>query len=426
MVNETLTLTDNRTGRDYTLPIDNGNIRATDLRQIKVQADEFGMMTYDPAYLNTAACKSAVTFIDGDKGILRYRGYPIEVLAENCTYLEVAYLLLFGNLPGKGELHEWEDQVRHHTMVHENVKKLIDGFHHDAHPMGMLVSTVAALSTFYPEARDVKNKENARLQALRLVAKMPTIAAWAYRHSLGLPYIYPDNRLTFTQNFMNMLFRMTEPSYVANPVLARALDVLFILHADHEQNCSTTAMRCVGSSLADPYLTTAAAASALAGPLHGGANEEVLKMLDEIESVDNIPAYIKRVKAGEVKLMGFGHRVYKNYDPRAKIIKKTAEEVFAVTGRNPKLDIAIELEKIALEDEYFIHRKLYPNVDFYSGIIYQAMGFAPEMFTVLFAIPRTSGWLAQWQELLDDPEQKIARPRQVYTGPEIRELPART
>ena len=425
MATESLTVTDNRTGRVYTLPIHNGNIRAVDLRPIKVEADEFGMMTYDPAYLNTAACQSAITFIDGDKGILRYRGYPIDVLAENCTFLEVAYLLLNGKLPAKDDLLEWENTVRHHTMVHENVKKLMDGFHHDAHPMGMLVSTVAALSTFYPEARDVKNRAERTLQITRLVAKMPTVAAWAYRHSQGLPYIYPDNTLTHTQNFMNMLFRMTEPKYVANPVLARALDVLFILHADHEQNCSTTAMRCVGSSLADPFLTTAAAAAALAGPLHGGANEEVLKMLDEIGSVKHIPAYIKRVKAGEVKLMGFGHRVYKNYDPRAKIIKQTAEEVFTVTGRNPKLDIAMELEKIALEDQYFISRKLYPNVDFYSGIIYQAMGFAPEMFTVLFAIPRTVGWLAQWQELLEDPEQKIARPRQVYTGPELCEFPAR-
>jgi citrate synthase len=423
MVNETVTVTDNRTGRSYNLPLHNGNIRALDLRQIKVNSSDFGMMTYDPAYLNTAACQSSITFIDGDQGILRYRGYPIEVLAERCNFLQVAYLILFGKLPSQTEFNDWSRNITHHTMLHENTKKLMDGFHHDAHPMGMLVSTVAALSTFYPDARDVKNKAERMLNIYRLIGKMPTIAAYCHRHSLGLPYIYPDNELNYTQNFMNMLFRMNEPNYVANPVLARALDILFILHADHEQNCSTTAMRCVGSALADPYLTTAAAASALAGPLHGGANEEVLRMLDEIGSVGNIPAYIKRVKAGELRLMGFGHRVYKNYDPRAKVIKQTAEQVFAVTGRNPKLDIAIELEKIALEDDYFVNRKLYPNVDFYSGIIYQAMGFAPEMFTVLFAIPRTVGWLAQWQELLEDPEQKIARPRQVYTGPDVCALP---
>jgi citrate synthase len=423
MSNESIQITDNRTGKSYALPLQNGNIRASDLRQIKVNPDDFGMMSYDPSYLNTAACQSSITFIDGDKGILRYRGYPIEQLAEKCTFLEVAYLLLFGELPDEDQLASWESSVKHHTMVHENVKKFMDGFHHDAHPMGMLVSTVAALSTFYPTARHVKNKEERMNEIIRLVAKMPTIAAWCYRHSLGLPYIYPDNTLSFTENFMNMLFRMTEPKYTFNPVLARALDILFILHADHEQNCGTTAMRCVGSSQADPYLSTAAAAAGLAGPLHGGANEEVLHMLDEIGSKENIPSYIQRVKAGEVKLMGFGHRVYKNYDPRAKVIKETADRVFSETGRNPKLDIALELEKIALNDEYFIKRKLYPNVDFYSGIIYQAMGFRPEMFTVLFAIPRVVGWLAQWQELLDDPEQKIARPRQVYTGVEYRDLP---
>ena len=416
MLNETLTLTDNRTGRTYTLPLYHGNIRATDLRQIKVEPDDFGVMSYDPAYLNTACCQSTITFIDGDKGILRYRGYPIETLAEKHTFLEVAHLLLFGELPDAEELREWEHKIKHHTMLHENIKKFMDGFHYDAHPMGMLITTLAALSTFYPGARQVKNRSERKLQVLRLVGKIPTIAAYAYRHSLGLPYVYPDNSLSYTQNFMNMLWKMTEPKYNANPVLARALDILFILHADHEQNCSTTAMRCVGSSLADPYLTAAAAASALAGPLHGGANEEVLKMLDEIGSVDNIPAYINRVKAGELKLMGFGHRVYKNYDPRARIIKQAAEQVFAVTGRNPKLDIALELERIALEDQYFVQRKLYPNVDFYSGIIYQAMGFAPDMFTVLFAIPRMVGWLAQWQEMLEDPEQKIARPRQIYLG----------
>jgi citrate synthase len=423
MPTESLSITDNRTGKQYELTLRDGNVRAADLRQIKVKPDDFGMMSYDPSYQNTAACQSAITFIDGDQGILRYRGYPIEQLAENCTFLEVAYLLLFGELPKPSELADWESQVKKHTMVHENVKKFMDGFHHDAHPMGMLVSTVAALSTFYPSARHIKDRRERMLEVLRLVGKMPTIAAYCYRHSLGLPYIHPDNTLSYAENFMNMLFRMTEPKYVFNPVLARALDILFILHADHEQNCSTTAMRCVGSSQADPFLTTAAAAAGLAGPLHGGANEEVLKMLDEIGTKDNIPSYIQRVKTGELKLMGFGHRVYKNYDPRAKVIKETADKVFAQTGRNPKLDIALELEKIALGDEYFVKRKLYPNVDFYSGIIYQAMGFRPEMFTVLFAIPRVVGWLAQWQELVEDPEQKIARPRQVYTGVAYRDMP---
>ncbi|HEY3739690.1 MAG TPA: citrate synthase [Bryobacteraceae bacterium] len=424
MSKESIQITDNRTGKSYELPLQHGNVRAADLRQIKVNPSDFGMMSYDPSYQNTAACQSSITFIDGDEGILRYRGYPIEQLAEKCTFLEVAYLLLFGELPEPAQLQEWEASIKRHTMVHENVKKFMDGFHHDAHPMGMLVSTVAALSTFYPSSRHVKDGNERMHQVLRLVGKMPTIAAYCYRHSLGLPYIYPDNTLSYTENFMNMLFRMTEPKYVFNPVLAHALDVLFILHADHEQNCGTTAMRCVGSSQADPFLTTAAAAAGLAGPLHGGANEEVLKMLNEIGTKENIPAYIARVKAGELKLMGFGHRVYKNYDPRAKVIKETADRVFAETGRNPKLDIALELEKIALGDEYFVKRKLYPNVDFYSGIIYQAMGFAPEMFTVLFAIPRVVGWLAQWQELLLDPEQKIARPRQVYTGIEVRDVPA--
>ncbi len=416
MQNETLSVTDNRTGRSYTLPLFQGSIRATDLRQIKVEPDDFGVMSYDPAYLNTACCQSSITYIDGDKGILLYRGYPIDVLAERNSFLEVAYLLLFGELPGPAALKVWEDDITHHTLVHENIKKFMDGFHHDAHPMGMLVSTLAALSTFYPAARHVKDHTERDLQVLRLVGKIPTIAAYAYRHSLGLPYVYPDNSLGYTQNFLNMLWKMTAPKYEGNPVLARALEVLFILHADHEQNCGTTAMRCVGSSLPDPYVTAAAAAAGLSGPLHGGANEEVLKMLDEIGSVDHIPAYIDAVKAGKFKLMGFGHRVYKNYDPRARIIKQTAEQVFAVTGRNAKLDIALELEKIALEDPYFIQRKLYPNVDFYSGIIYQAMGFSPDMFTVLFAIPRMVGWLAQWKEMLDDPEQKIARPRQIYTG----------
>ncbi|MFB3827829.1 MAG: citrate synthase [Bryobacteraceae bacterium] len=416
MPEETLTVIDNRTEKTYTLPLLHGNIRAMDLRQIKKDADDFGVMSYDPAFMNTASCRSTITFIDGDRGILRYRGYPIEALAENCSFLEVAYLLLNGELPLEAELKEWVQKVTLHTMLHENIKKFMDGFHYDAHPMGMLASTLAALSTFYPEARNIHNRANRNMQILRLVAKVPTIAAYAYRHSLGLPYVYPDNSLTYTENFMNMLWKMAELKYMPNPVLARALDVLFILHADHEQNCSANAMRSIGSSYADPYLTAAGAAAALSGPLHGGANEEVLKMLDEIGSVDNIPAYIEQVKAGKFRLMGFGHRIYKNYDPRARIIKQTADSVFAVTGRNPKLEIALELEKIALSDEYFIKRKLYPNVDFYSGIIYQAMGFTPDMFTVLFAIPRTVGWLAQWQELLEDPEQKIARPRQMYLG----------
>ncbi len=422
MDNQTLTITDNRTNKNYTAPIADGAIRAMDLRQIKTGAEDFGLMSYDPAFMNTASCRSTITFIDGDKGILRYRGYPIEALAEKCSFLEVAYLLLFGDLPSESELKEWTDKITHHTMLHENIKDFMHGFHHDAHPMGMFISTIAALSTFYPEAREVKNSDVRHLQVLRLIGKVPTIAAYAYRHSLGLPYVYPDNSLTYPENFMNMLWKMTELRYQPHPALARALDILFILHADHEQNCSANAMRAVGSSLADPYVSTAAAAAALSGPLHGGANEEVLKMLDEIGSKDRIPEYIKRVKAGELKLMGFGHRIYKNYDPRARIIKQAADSVFEVTGKNPKLEIAIELERIALEDDYFVKRKLYPNVDFYSGIIYQAMGFSPDMFTVLFAIPRTVGWLAQWQELLADSEQKIARPRQLYMGHEVREF----
>jgi citrate synthase len=422
MPENTFTVTDNRTGESYTLPVVDGCIHATDLRRIKTCPDEFGTMSYDPAYLNTAACRSSITYIDGDRGILRYRGYPIEVLASRCSFLEVAYLILFGDLPTDGELREWTNKITHHTMIHENIKKFIDGFHYDAHPMGMLVSTIAALSTFYTDARHIGNKASRDLQTMRLIAKMPTIAAYCFRHSMGLPYIYPDNGLEYTGNFMSMLWKMTEPQYRVNPALARALDVLFILHADHEQNCGTTAMRVVGSAHTDPYLSMAGAAAALAGPLHGGANEEVLNMLDEIGTVDHIPAYIEYVKSGKAKLMGFGHRVYKNYDPRARIIKEAAERVFAVTGRNPKLDVALELERIALEDEYFVKRKLYPNVDFYSGIIYQALGFRPEMFTVLFAIPRTVGWLAHWQEMLADGEQKIARPRQIYTGPEVREF----
>src|SRR5262245_30727998 len=422
MTKKKLTIVDDRTNLTYTLPIENGAIRAADLRKIKTAPDDFGLMSYDPAFLNTASCQSKVTFIDGERGILRYRGYDIEELAENCTFLQVAYLLLFGELPGEAESQDWIKQITHHTMLHETVKDFMHGFRHDAHPMGILVSTVAALSTVYPEAKDVLDPESRLLQVVRLIAKMPTVAAYSYRHSLGFPYVYPDNDLNYTENFMNMLWKMAEPKFMPNPVLARALDVLFILHADHEQNCSTNAMRSVGSAQADPYLTTAAAATALSGPLHGGANEQVLKMLDEIGSRQKVPAYIKKIKEAHSKLMGFGHRVYKSYDPRARIIKKTADQVFGVTGKNPKLEVALELERIALEDDYFVWRKLYPNVDFYSGIIYQAMGFKPEMFTVLFAIPRTAGWLAQWQEMIQDPEQKIARPRQVYTGHDRRRL----
>jgi citrate synthase len=422
MPQDTITITDNRTGQNYTLPVENGTIRAMDLRKIKTGPEDFGLMTYDPAFMNTASCRSAITYIDGDAGILRYRGYPIEVLAEHCTYLEVAYLLLFGELPTAPDLKNWVHEITHHTMLHETTKKFMEGFRDTAHPMAMLVSTVAALSTVYPEAKNIHDPAIRLLQIKRLVGKMPSIAAFSYRHLGGLPYIYPDNDLTYTENFMNMLWKMVEPKYLANPVLARALDILFILHADHEQNCSTNAMRAVGSSHADPYLATAAAAAALSGPLHGGANEEVLRMLDEIGSKENVGAYIKKIKEGKGRLMGFGHRVYKNYDPRAKIIKRTADSVFEVTGRNAKLEIALELERIALEDDYFVSRKLYPNVDFYSGIIYQAMGFKPEMFTVLFAIPRTIGWLTQWQEMLCDPEQKIARPRQVWIGHDTREF----
>ena len=424
MPQDTVTITDNRTGKSYTVPVENGTIRAMDLRQIKTGPDDFGLMTYDPAFMNTASCRSAITYIDGDKGILRYRGYAIDVLAEHCTYLEVAYLLLFGELPKASELKSWVHDITHHTMLHETTKKFMEGFRDNAHPMAMLVSTVAALSTVYPDSKHIQDPENRLLQIKRLIGKMPSIAAMSYRHISGLPYIYPDNDLTYTENFMNMLWKMVEPKYVANPVLARALDILFILHADHEQNCSTNAMRAVGSSHSDPYLATASAAAALSGPLHGGANEEVLRMLDEIGSKDNVPAYIKKIKEGKGKLMGFGHRVYKNYDPRAKIIKWAADGVFEVTGRNAKLEIALELERIALEDDYFVQRKLYPNVDFYSGIMYQAMGFKPEMFTVLFAIPRTIGWLTQWQEMLTDPEQKIARPRQVWIGHDTREFVA--
>ena len=413
---ETLTITDNRTGSEYAIPIKDGTIRAIDLRQIKVDEDDFGLMAYDPAFTNTASCLSRVTYIDGEKGILHYRGYPIEQLAEKSTYLEVAYLLINGKLPTAGQLEEWTHNVMNHTLLHENTKKFMEGFNHDAHPMGMLISTVGALSTFYPDSKRIHDAGSRSLQAFRLIGKMPSIAAYAYRHLLGLPYVYPDNELSYTGNFLNMLFKMTELKYKPNPVIEKALDTLFILHADHEQNCSANTMRSIGSSLADPFVATAGAAAALYGPLHGGANEQVLRMLNEIGTKDNVPAFIKRVKAGEVRVMGFGHRVYKNYDPRASIVKETADQVFEVTGRNPLLDIALELERIALEDEYFNTRRLYPNVDFYSGIIYQAIGFPTDAFTVLFALPRTSGWIAQWQEMLLDREQKIARPRQVYLG----------
>ncbi len=422
MENEVLSIVDKRTGKTYEIPITNGTIRAMDLRKIKTGPDDFGLMTYDPAFMNTASCQSAITFIDGDKGILRYRGYPIDQLAEKCSFLEVAYLVLNGELPTAAQLKDFVTNITYHTMLHETTKHFLEGFRYNAHPMGMFISTVAALSTVYPEAKNVHDPEVRKLQIYRLIGKVPTIAAYTYRHSLGFPYVYPDNDLSYAENFLNMLWKMVEPKYQANPTLARALDILFILHADHEQNCSANAMRAVGSSLSDPFVATAAAAAALSGPLHGGANEEVLKMLDEIGSKQNIPAYIERVKAGQVKLMGFGHRIYKNYDPRARIIKQAADQVFEVTGKNPKLEIALELERIALQDEYFIKRKLYPNVDFYSGIIYQAMGFKPEIFTVLFAIPRTAGWLAQWQEMLCDSEQKIARPRQIFTGHDVRDF----
>jgi citrate synthase len=423
---QNLTITDNRTGKAYMLPIENGTVRAMDLRQIKTDADDFGLMSYDPALMNTASTKSAITFIDGNNGILEYRGYPVEQLAEKCKFLQVAYLILFGELPNEEQLTAWTYDITHHTFIHENIKTLMQAFRYDAHPMGMFISTVAALSTFYPEANKVADAENRLAQIKRIIAKVPTIAAYTYRHNRGLRYVYPDNDLTYTGNFLNMMFKMTETKYTPNPALQRALDVLFILHADHEQNCSTNAMRAIGSSRVDPYSAMAGAAAALYGPLHGGANEEVLKMLSRIDHTRNIPEFIQRVKNGEGKLMGFGHRVYKNYDPRARIIKRVADEVFEVTSRNRLLDIALELERIALEDEYFISRKLYPNVDFYSGIIYQAMGLPVAMFPVMFAIPRTVGWLAQWQELVTDPEQKITRPRQIFVGHPRRELPKQT
>ncbi len=421
MAKDTLTITDNRTGKQYEIPIEAGGvIRAAQLRDIKASPDDFGLMSYDPAFTNTASCRSKVTFIDGDKGILRYRGFPIEDLAEHSNYLEVAYLIVKGELPDAKHYAAWEQNIKTHTMVHENIKKFMEGFRYDAHPMGMLVGTIGALSTFYPEAANINDLESRRLQTRRLIGKLPTIAAFAFRHSRGLPYVYPDNELSYAGNFLAMLFKMTEFKYHTNPTLEKALDVLFILHADHEQNCSTNAMRSVGSSQVDPYSAVAAATAALYGPLHGGANEAVIRMLAEIGSVKNVPDFIKGVKKGERRLMGFGHRVYKSYDPRAKIVKRIAYEVFEITGRNPLIDISLELERIALEDDYFVSRKLYPNVDFYTGVTYQAMGFPMTMFPVLFAIPRTSGWMAQWAEMVRDPEQKIARPRQIYVGELIR------
>jgi citrate synthase len=413
---DSLTITDNRTGKRYDVPIEHGAIRATALEQIRGGGDEHGLLVYDPAFLNTASCISRITYIDGDKGVLLYRGYPIEQLAEQSTYLETAYLLVHGELPSASQAAQWQHEVTIHTLVHENVKKFIDGFHHDAHPMGILLSTVGALSTFYPDATQIYDEEQRRISIYRLIAKMPTLAAFAFRHSRGYPYIYPDNDLSFSGNFLSMLFKMVEQKYTPAPEVEHALDVLFILHADHEQNCSTHAMRTVGSSHPDPYSATAAAVAALYGPLHGGANEAVVRMIERIGSIDRIPDFIANVKAGNERLMGFGHRIYKNYDPRAKVIKKMADQVLSVTGSSKFLDIARELEKIALEDEYFVSRKLYPNVDFYSGFIYRAMGIPVEMFPALFAIPRTAGWLSQWEESLLDKEQKITRPRQIYLG----------
>jgi len=417
---DSLTVTDNRTGKTYEVPIFHETVRAADLRKIKVNDSDFGLMSYDPSFGNTASCISRITYIDGDRGILRYRGYPIEQLAEKSTYLETAYLLLNGELPSAAQLKDWQSHVTRHTFIHESIKKFLDGFHYDAHPMGMLISTIAGLSTFYPDAKHIFDPESRKKQTYRLIGKMPTLAAFAYRHTLGMPYVYPDNDLSYTGNFLNMLFRTSETHYKPNPTLERALDVLFILHADHEQNCSANTVRGVGSSQVDPFSASAAAVAALYGMLHGGANEEALRMLMEIGTVQKVPEFIKRVKAGETKLMGFGHRIYKNYDPRARIIKKIAYEVFELMGKNPLLEIALECERIALEDEYFVKRKLYPNVDFYTGLIYQSMGFPMTMFPVLFAIPRMSGWIAQWEEMLLDPEQKIARPRQIYLGYDTR------
>lgn len=413
---DTLTVTDNRTGRGYELEITDGTIRGMDLRQIKVSEDDFGLMSYDPAFTNTASCRSAITHIDGEAGVLEHRGYPIEQLCEHSSYLEVAYLLIFGELPTAAQLERWVYDITHHTYVHENIKKFVEGFRYDAHPMGMLLASVGALSTFYPDAKHIDDPEERYMAAIRMIAKMPTLAAFAYRHNLGLPYIYPDNDLSYSENFLSMLYKMTAVKYEPDPRLARALDVLFILHADHEQNCSTNAVRSVGSSQVDPYSAVAAGVAALYGPLHGGANEAVLRMLRRIETTENIKDFLEGVKNREEKLMGFGHRVYKNYDPRARIIKKNVDEVLEATGDNPLLDIAVELEKRALDDEFFTDRKLYPNVDFYSGLIYEALRIPTDMFTVIFAIPRTSGWVAQWMELNEDPDQKIARPRQIYTG----------
>jgi len=421
MGKDTLSVTDNRTGQTFEIPISDGTIHATDLRQMRTDPEDFGLMSYDPGFMNTASCRSTVTFIDGDRGILEYRGYPIEQLAEKSNFLEVAYLLVHGELPSKQEYDDWSYQITHHTFVHENIKKFMEGFRHDAHPMGMLLGTVGALSTFYPDAKLIHDPRSRQIQTHRLIAKMPTLAAFCYRHSMGLPYVYPDNDLSYTGNFLSMMYKMSEPKFTPNPTLERALDILFILHADHEQNASANAVRAVGSTEVDPYSAISAGIAALYGPLHGGANEAVLRMLREIGSINRIPEFIKGVKSGERKLMGFGHRVYKNYDPRARFIKQAADEVFEVTGVNPLLKIALELERIALEDDYFIKRRLYPNVDFYSGLIYEAMQVPVDVFTVLFAIARTAGWMAQWLEMVEDPEQKIARPRQVYVGSPRRE-----
>jgi citrate synthase len=413
---DSLTVTDNRTGETYDVEVSDGTVKAMDFRQMKVDENDFGLMTYDPAFTNTASCRSSVCYIDGAAGVLEYRGYTIEELCERSTYLEVAYLLIYGELPSQDQLDEWIFEITHHTYVHENIKKFVEGFRYDAHPMGMLLATVGALSTFYPDARNIDDRIERHMAAVRLIAKVPTLAALAYRHNLGLPYVYPDNDLSYPGNFLSMMFKMTEVKYEPDPRLARALDVLWILHADHEQNCSTSAVRSVGSSQVDPYSAVAAGVAALYGPLHGGANEAVLRMLERIETVDNVPDFLERVKNRQERLMGFGHRVYKNYDPRARIIKQHVDEVFEVTGKNPKLDIATELEKHALEDDFFVERKLYPNVDFYSGLIYEALNLPTDMFTVMFAIPRTSGWVAQWLEMVTDDETKIARPRQIYTG----------
>jgi citrate synthase len=413
---DTLSVTDNRTGENYEIEISDGTVKAMDFRQIKVSEDDFGLMTYDPAYTNTASCRSSITYIDGEAGVLEHRGYPIEQLCEHSSYLEVAYLLIYGELPTREQLDEWIFEITHHTFVHENIKKFVEGFRYDAHPMGMLLATTGALSTFYPDAKHIDEEQERHMAAVRLIAKVPTLAAFAYRHNLGLPYVYPDNDLSYPGNFLSMMFKMTEVKYEPDPRLEKALDVLWILHADHEQNCSTSAVRSVGSSQVDPYSAVAAGVAALYGPLHGGANEAVLRMLDRIGTTDNVPDFLEGVKRRDEKLMGFGHRVYKNYDPRARVIKQHVDAVFEVTGRNPKLDIAVELEKRALEDDFFLERKLYPNVDFYSGLIYEALNLPPDMFTVMFAIPRTSGWIAQWREMQEDEETKIARPRQIYTG----------